>query len=325
MQTSLLLEKIPLGIIIFNENNQIVAANSLGTEFINNTRDCLIETIRNLVAKTFDNLVSYEKVIKYCNVNDFFVWSIKTELIKYSSPRVMLIIQDATMTLQLEQTVLKAEKLAVAGHLAIGSLVEIRNPLTIASGFCQLIKKNSKMEKEYIETISNELDKIQDIIEGCTKIAETSPANNLELIYRKIWVSVRRQMDSCKLIMVTGAFDNATINIAEDHVNAIITKLIKLLDFWVEENAYILINVELDEEARYLNLNIRAHCDLRRDISGADNLEYIIEYLEGKNSQIELQITNDNSITVNLSLPIIIPQISESQEKSEIGLISINR
>ncbi|MDD3364107.1 MAG: histidine kinase dimerization/phospho-acceptor domain-containing protein, partial [Syntrophomonas sp.] len=228
-------------------------------------------------------------------------------------------------TYQLEQTILKADKLAIVGQLAIGSLVEIRNPLTIARGFCQFIEENSEIEPEYIEIILNELRQIQDIVANCMSMVDNSQYSNLELLYKKIWACVGSQIDSYKLIMITDDFDNLTINIAEEHVNTIIVGLMQLLNIWLEENTHILISVELLEEAKYLNLNIRADCDVKWDIYEPGNLETIIRCLEGKNNQMELQIINNNTIMVKLHLPIIVPQYSVPKSKSEMSKVLVSK
>ncbi len=324
MQRSIPLDKIPLGIIVFNEFNKIISANVMGQLFIEKTKDCMLEVINDIVSKTLYNNIPIEKIIKYGNMNDFFVWRIKTELIKYASPEIVVIIQDETKTYQLEQTVLKAEKLAVAGQLAIGSLVEIRNPLTSAKGFCQFIEEH-EIKPEYMEIILNELKQIQDIVENCMSMVDTSQYSNLELLYKKIWACVGSQIDSYKLIMVTDDFDNLTINMAEEHVNALIVRLIKILNIWIEENTHIIISVELLEEAKYLNLNILAYCDIKCDIYGSGNLENMIKCLESKNNQMELQIINHNTIVVKLHLPIIVPQYSGPKFKSEMSKVLLSR
>ena len=320
MQRSIPLDKIPLGIIVFNEFNKIITANASGKVFIEKTKDCMWEVINDIVSQTLQSNVPIEKIIKYGNMNDFYVWRIKTEFIQYTSPEIVVIIQDETITYQLEQTILKADKLAVAGQLAIGSLVEIRNPLTIARGFCQFIQEeHNEIEPEYIEIILNELKQIQDVVENCMSMVDYSQYSNLELLYKKIWACVGSQIDDYKLIMITDDFDNLTINIAEEHVNTIIVRLINLLNIWLEENTHILISVELLEEAKYLNLNIRACCDVKLDIYGSGTLETMINCLEGKNNQMELEIINTNTIVVKLNLPIIIPKYSGPQSKIEVS------
>lgn len=318
MQSSILLDKIPLGIMIFDESIQIISTNMTSEIVIEKTKDCLVDIIKRLVLKTLDKNGSVEKTIKYINLDDFYVWKIKTEQIKYSSPQVLVVIQDITLFYQLEQTVLKAEKLAVLAQIALGSLLEIRNPLTSAIGFCQFIEQHAEIKMEYIKIISDELEEIQNILENNTSMIETSPSINLEIIYKKIWAYLSSQVDSFRLILVTDDFDHLAINIAEKHVNTVTARLINVLDIWMQENVNITIDVEL-HEARYLNLNIQANFALKPDLDR--NPEDMIENLEGRNKQIELRLINDNAIALNFHLPIIIPHSTPKSESKNTEVL----
>lgn len=66
-----------------------------------------------------------------------------------------------------EDQVRQAEKLAAVGELAAGMAHEIRNPLTAARGFIQLLEKrfsDDLMEKEYLQIIIAEIDRVNKII-----------------------------------------------------------------------------------------------------------------------------------------------------------------
>lgn len=309
MQTSIILDKVPLGIIVFNKSNQIISINRSGRLYFDKTSNFLLEVIIDLVTKTLNINTSVEKIIKYSNSNNYFVWRVKTELLllDYSSPQVLVMIEDETVNSKLEQTILKAEKLAVVGQLAIGSLVEIRNPLTSARGFCQLIEQ-SEIHREYVEIISKELEQIQHIIDDCHLIANTAQSNNLEVIYKKFLTGIHNQIDCYKLIMVRDAFDNLVINAAEESVNILVNNLINLLNSCVEENVYIIISSESAEESSFLNLNIRVHSNFNKDLNRPGQIENNIKCLQCKNNQMKFEVVDNNTLAVNLQLPIIIPQ-----------------
>lgn len=317
MQLSPILDKIPLGIIIFNELNHIIYTNHAGQTYFEETNNNLLEVIKGIVFATFEKNQSVEKIIKYSNNDSLLVWRIKTELLEYSSLQVMVIIQDETVKSQLEQTVIKAEKLAVVGQLAIGSLVEMRNPLTSARGFCQLIQENSDYQQEYIEIIAKEIEQLQKIIKNCTSMFDTSKFSNLEAIYKKILFCVYNQINSYRLIMVTDAFDNVVVNIAEEHVNTIMTKVVNLLKLWIEENVYIIINGELAADHSYVNLKIQAYCDIKKGEYKSVNLQSVIENLGGRNNQVEVHLLDNNTIAVEIHLPVIIPQYYKDKLKKE--------
>jgi len=295
---NLILDNIPLGIILFNESNEIIYINRFGKRYIE-VNDCVLDIIKDIAIKTLANSVSVEKVFKYSNSDELYVWRVKTEFINYSSSQVMVVFEDETTEFRLEQTILKAEKLAVVGHLAIGSLVEIRNPLTSARGFCQLIEEPTKNQKDYIDIISKELAQIQDIVENCTTTVEPSRSSNLDVIYNRFWSFLRNEINSYKLIMVMDSF-KLPISISEEDVN-ILFKIVDMLNIWVEENTYI-ISIELFEKANYLKLNIKSHFDLSSHIFETTNLVKI-NPVKFKSNRIDIQIIDNNTISVNMNFP----------------------
>ncbi len=74
----------------------------------------------------------------------------------------LLLLRDVNNAEKMKQR----EKLAVVGELAAGVAHEIRNPLTSIKGFVQLIdsKKGTEIPPFYIETILDELDRIEQIV-----------------------------------------------------------------------------------------------------------------------------------------------------------------
>jgi signal transduction histidine kinase len=221
----------------------------------------------------------------------------------------MVIFEDETTEFRLEQTILKAEKLAVVGHLALGSLIEIRNPLTSARGFCQLIEEPTKNQKDYIEIISKELAQIQDIVENCSTAVEPVKYNNLEIIYQRFWVYIRNKIDSYQLIMVSNENEKITFGFSEENIN-IILKVMDLLNIWVEDNTYIL-NIELIHESKHINFNIKSTFDKNDDLVNSVNLIKTINRLKFKNNRIDIQVINNNTISININFPIISSNIKK--------------
>ena len=304
MQTSVILDKIPLGLIVFNEANEIISINGWGEEFIAKTSNYLLEIIRDMVKISLANNKSIQKIVRCSAHDEFFVWHIKTEFIQMQPAQIVIIIEDKTINTKLEQSILKAEKLAVIGYVAMGSLMEIRNPLTSARGFCRLIEDGDKVKKDYVEIISKELGQIQDIIEGYAAISEPSASNCLESIYHKFWTCINSQVLTYKLIMLTNSNDDSLIgHISEEQINAVL-KLIKPLNIWTEESIYI-INIEIKKESRFLKFNFASINGTHGDIYGASNLIKTINRYKIDNSQIDIQIINNEAINIELNFDAI--------------------
>lgn len=78
----------------------------------------------------------------------------------------MALLEPAGRQQELENAIIKAEKLAILGQLATEMVHELRNPLTAISGFVQLlqqkIRRNSELE--YLAIISDELKHLNRLI-----------------------------------------------------------------------------------------------------------------------------------------------------------------
>ncbi|MFA7079146.1 MAG: hypothetical protein WC147_12165, partial [Syntrophomonas sp.] len=91
LKTGLILDKIPLGIIILNEENKIISVNGWGEKYIEASNNYLMEVIHDLAKSTLDTNLSIEKTIKIYDPQGLLLWRIKSEFIKYSSPQIMVI------------------------------------------------------------------------------------------------------------------------------------------------------------------------------------------------------------------------------------------
>lgn len=76
---------------------------------------------------------------------------------------------------QLQKQIAKAEKLNIVGQMAASVAHEIRNPLTVVSGFMQLMKQDhdiSKQHQEHIKIMMSELKRAEIIIEDYLTLAK---------------------------------------------------------------------------------------------------------------------------------------------------------
>lgn len=76
-----------------------------------------------------------------------------------------VISRDITYQKETEKLILQSEKLKVAGEIAAGVAHEIRNPMTVISGFVQMMQTGKEFPyKEYTELIQSEIERINLII-----------------------------------------------------------------------------------------------------------------------------------------------------------------
>ncbi|MFC2946899.1 ATP-binding protein [Virgibacillus sediminis] len=73
------------------------------------------------------------------------------------------IIKDMTERKELEEMIIRYEKMSDAGQLAAGIAHEIRNPLTSLKGFLQLLQAKVKGRDEYYKIMLEEIEKMEKI------------------------------------------------------------------------------------------------------------------------------------------------------------------
>jgi len=80
---------------------------------------------------------------------------------------IILIFQDVTKMLEMEEQVRRQERLATVGSLAAGIAHEIRNPLASLSGSIQVLKNDLKLEddnQQLMDIVIRETDRLNNII-----------------------------------------------------------------------------------------------------------------------------------------------------------------
>lgn len=101
----------------------------------------------------------------------------------------VFVLWDARGQQELEQAVLKAERLAIMGQLAAIALHEVRNPLSAIRGFLQLLKRELTEDRqlEYVEVMLETLDRVNNLITNYLRLAKPGipkrqPCDLVELI-----------------------------------------------------------------------------------------------------------------------------------------------
>ncbi|AGL00271.1 two-component system sensor histidine kinase NtrB [Desulfoscipio gibsoniae] len=99
---------------------------------------------------------------------------------------------------ELEDAVIKAEKLAILGQMAAGMVHEIRNPLTAISGFLQLLQKYLKgtPKEEYVTLTLNELKHVNSLISDFLKLSKPGFSKRTQCSISKIITDVVMLVES---------------------------------------------------------------------------------------------------------------------------------
>ncbi|CRK82342.1 ATP-binding protein [Neobacillus massiliamazoniensis] len=97
---------------------------------------------------------------------------------------VVFVIENANQQMEIREKIRRDEKLNVISQLAASVAHEVRNPMTSARGFLQLIYNDENlksMQKYYIEIALNELDHAQSIINDYLSLAKPNTEEMTEI------------------------------------------------------------------------------------------------------------------------------------------------
>ena len=97
-----------------------------------------------------------------------------------------VISRDISYQKEAEKLIVQSEKLKLAGEIAAGVAHEIRNPMTVISGFVQMMQSDADYPyKEYTELIRSELDRINLIISEFLVLAKPQASTYKKIGLRK--------------------------------------------------------------------------------------------------------------------------------------------
>ncbi|HLR15909.1 MAG TPA: ATP-binding protein [Bacillota bacterium] len=87
----------------------------------------------------------------------------KIDLEENNEEYYVLTLEDITGKKEIEELMLRAEKMSITGQLAAGIAHEIRNPLTAIKGFLQLLQSGIGDAEAYFRVMVDEIEKIDEI------------------------------------------------------------------------------------------------------------------------------------------------------------------
>ncbi len=191
-RSKVMLDHISDGVITLNNHEEITSFN-VGAEEITGLKEAEIKgktyrevfdiniPIYSILLDTLYTGKEYKNEKREIDLKEgrklYFI--VTTRLLKNNQGKrigTMGIYKEITPMIELEQQILRAEKLAVIGELAAGTAHEIRNPLTTIQGFIQLLGDSLQeaSEKKYITLIISEIRRINQIIKEMLLLAKPS-------------------------------------------------------------------------------------------------------------------------------------------------------
>jgi len=193
-QTEFIFNAMTEGLVILDKDNVITTFNSRAEKLFGIPRPEIINRKGSLFLEKLgmdDHLSLIHETLRtgttYTDIQQTIRSAEGVERILKTSTRTILgehgeilgaigIFEDLTDRLFLEEQVRRAEKFSVLGKFAAGIAHEIRNPLTTAKGFLQLLPNDSPDPKirQLKELVIPEIDRVNEIITDFLMIAKPS-------------------------------------------------------------------------------------------------------------------------------------------------------
>ncbi|MBU9721872.1 MULTISPECIES: sensor histidine kinase [Bacillaceae] len=151
------------------------------------------------------SLLTMPKVEGFYTILFFSATHIPTILI------TLTIIEKIKMNAKLQKDLEKSEQLRVVSELAASVAHEVRNPMTVARGFIQLIHSRSNLtsdEKKYLLLTISELDRAQSIISDYLSLAKPDDKTHSPVSVFKVMDKVRHTIQAYALM------NNVSVEIA---------------------------------------------------------------------------------------------------------------
>lgn len=182
-----ILEVIPLGIGVFNRKRQVVALNTLLAKVIGISgeevagRDILELFQEGGVPQDHPIVLALKEGGNYTGpvtpITSRFPSYFSTHFVKDEDGGIaggLVILWDARRQQELENAVLRAERLAIMGQLAAAAMHEIRNPLSSVQGILQLLRREVRGARfqNYLEIMLNALDRVNSLLTDYLRLAK---------------------------------------------------------------------------------------------------------------------------------------------------------
>lgn len=202
----------------------------------------------------FDNLVIHEQIfhINIKNKNESYNWckcKIKKHIDeKKQIPYYLVVMKDVTDKKEIEEMVIRSEKMSVAGQLAAGVAHEIRNPLTSIKGFLQLLEAGVDRKDVYYKIMVDEIEKIEKITSELLYISkpltDQKKEENVDKMIEDVVNLLKSQAKLKNITIKHVQSENAMVLCDRSQIKQVLLNLIKNAIEALEDNGMIHVVVK---------------------------------------------------------------------------------
>lgn len=143
-----------------------------------------------------------------------------------------MISRDISYQKESEKLIVQTEKLKLAGEIAAGVAHEIRNPMTVISGFIQMMHHDPKHSfPEYTELIQSELERINLIISEFLVLAKPQAATlknfSIQKVLNDILLLFSSELNMNSITLIKDWEKDFQLNGEEHHLKQVFINLLK--------------------------------------------------------------------------------------------------
>lgn len=169
-----------------------------------------------------------------------------------------VISRDISYIKKNEQLMMQSEKLKIAGEIAAGVAHEIRNPLTVISGFIQMMNVDEKSpNKPYMDIIHSEINRIELIVDEFLVLSKPEVTNLERIEVKQLLADIQHffslecEKRSIEMPIVLNNLDVA-IKGNVNQIKQVFINLIKNAIEAIHENGQIKIELCAEDDLLYI-------------------------------------------------------------------------
>jgi PAS domain S-box-containing protein len=286
-----IIESIPVSIIVLDHDFKVTLCNSNSEKLMGRTKEYLVgkKIKKGLVSLDGQDLYDEaERVMKDKRAEGFYkttvtfggkksneIYDIMLVPFKFSAETpegAVVIIENMTKTVKLEQSLSEAKRLSELGRLSATVAHEIRNPLIAIGGYVNRVKKKytetGQVNEENLNIIINEVARLEKIVNEILDYAAERRVEHSEINIGKVLQEVislaqaaaeQKNIDiviecgsdsiSTREIIMNGSADNlkqAFLNVFNNAIEASETR----------DQVKICVQLEEDEDGKYITVRV---------------------------------------------------------------------